>query len=444
MKNQPQYYQSWLNRVQLNPELKRIVKPRLNQWIPITPTAKQAAFLWLTCKDAFYGGAGGGGKSIALLAAALQYVDRPNYTALLIRDTVKNLEMPKGLLDESFTWLTDTDAQWSDKKRCWHFPSGARLRFGYLDGPRDHFNYQGGENQFIGIDECVNIRENQAMFLFGWLRKEKGNPIPLRFRAASNPPMPEQIERGAWVKSRYIDKETKRPDAVFIPASMDDNPYLDTDTYVESLEELDPITRAKIKKGDWDIAAKGFMFQREWFEIVENAPNAVRKLRYWDLAATEKKEDNDPAFTSGVLMSVDERGIYYIEDVNRFRGSEHTVETNVRNTAIMDGHEVEMKMEQEPGSSGKIVIDYYTRKVLPGFVFSGDRPTGSKIDRARPLASQSQAGNVKIVKGRWNKAFFEELDLFPNCKYKDQVDSSSGAFSELSQGGFFRLRGIGR
>src|ERR1041385_6862717 len=51
------------------------LKPRLNKYIPVTPTAKQAEFLKLANNDAFYGGAAGGGKSIALLMAAAQFLD---------------------------------------------------------------------------------------------------------------------------------------------------------------------------------------------------------------------------------------------------------------------------------------------------------------------------------------------------------------------------------
>ncbi len=47
-------------------------EPRLNTFIPHVPTPHQAAFLLLDCLEAFYGGAGGGGKSDALLMSALQ------------------------------------------------------------------------------------------------------------------------------------------------------------------------------------------------------------------------------------------------------------------------------------------------------------------------------------------------------------------------------------
>jgi predicted phage terminase large subunit-like protein len=376
--------------------------------------------------------------------AAMQYADVPGYSALLIRDTLQNLSQPKALMDIAFTWFINTDAEWNDKKKTWYFPCEdggySRLRFGYLDGPRDHFNYQGGENHFIGIDEAVNIRENQANFLFGWLRKEKGFPVPLRYRCASNPPLPEQASRGAWVKRKYVDIDTKDKDTVFIPAYISDNEHIDEVQYDISLSKLDPITREKIKKGDWEISLQGDMFRREWFKVVDRAPVTATKVRFWDLAGTEKNENNNPCYTVGLLMSKDENRQYFIEDVVRIMAEPAGVEKAIKLTATLDGRETYVKMEQEPGSSGKAVIDHYRRDVLHEYHFEGIKPTGSKIVRARPVSSQIDAGNVVLVKGKWNKDFIDEAVLFPNSEYLDQVDALSGAYTALSSGGIFRTR----
>ena len=416
-----------------------LLYPKLTNYIPVKPTTKQIAFLLLNCMDALYGGAAGGGKTYALLMAALQYVDYPDYNALIIRDTYKNLSMPESVMDVAHQWLNSTDASWSEEKKTWNFPSGARLSFGYLDGPRDHFNYQSSAFHFIGVDECPNIREHQVLYMFSRLRKRDGNPIPLRFRCGSNPPTREQLERGEWVKRRYVDPKTKDPNSIFIPARLGDNPYINEGEYVKSLNFLDPVTRQQLLCGDWNISAESNFFERHWFEIVDSAPKTNSVVRYWDMAATEKKSSNDPAHTAGVKMSM-KNGVYYIENIIRFRGEPFQVEKTVKQAATMDGAEVHIWQEQEPGSAGKTVIDHYRRHVLPGYVYRPDKVSGSKTSRAAPFATQCEAGNVKLVRGNWINDFLEEAVMFPGGKYKDQIDAASGAFGKLANNNNLRIR----
>ena len=80
---------------------------------PLTPTPRQEAFLRLTCREALFGGAAGGGKSVALLMDAGQYVDVPGYHALLLRPTLGELEQPGGLLDFAHEWYGVSKATWS-------------------------------------------------------------------------------------------------------------------------------------------------------------------------------------------------------------------------------------------------------------------------------------------------------------------------------------------
>ncbi len=90
----------------------------------------------LETEEAFYGGAGGGGKSEALLMGALQYVDTPGYAALLLRRTFADLALPGALMSRAQEWLSGTQAHWRDEGKTWHFPSGATLTFGYMENNR--------------------------------------------------------------------------------------------------------------------------------------------------------------------------------------------------------------------------------------------------------------------------------------------------------------------
>lgn len=393
-----------------------------NPWIPHEPTPKQAEFLLMSSREALFGGSAGGGKSDALLMAALQYVEVPHYAAILFRRTFADLALPGALMDRAHEWLEGTDAKWIERDKTWLFPSGATVSFGYLEHEANKFRYQSAEFQFVGFDELTQFTETQYRYLFSRLRRLEGSQIPLRMRSASNPGGTGHD----WVRQRFI---IERPH-LFVPARLDDNPYLDREEYIQSLRELDPVTRKQLLEGDWSARQAGSKFQREWFEIVDEAPVQAARVRYWDLAATEPKPGKDPDWTSGCKMSeVD--GVFYIEDVKRIRQTPRFVESLVRQTAELDGRLVDIYMEQEPGSSGVNTIDHYRRRVLLGFSFRGNKTTGSKEIRANPLSAAAEAGNIKLVRGPWINDFLDEAEAFPGGSHDDQVDSASGAFEML-------------
>lgn len=402
-----------------------------NPYIPHDPTIKQGRFLINMGLEGFYGGAGGGGKSDALLMAALQYVSEPGYAAILFRKTYTDLILPEALMDRARTWLQDTDAQWSEKEKTWHFPSGASLTFGYLENERDKFRYQSAEFQYIGFDELTQFSEPQYNFLFSRLRRLKDSEIPLRMRSASNPGGVGH----EWVKARFIDptaEQMKHEDRFFIPAYLEDNPFIDQESYNESLMRLDPVTREQMRHGNWDIAIKGEMFKREWFTFTDSPLSSMaRRVRYWDLAATEDTGRNDPDYTSGTLMSK-LNNEYRIEDEARVRLNPGDVERLILNTAQMDGIGTHIYMEQEGGSSGKSTIDHYS-KLLAGYVFHGVHNTGSKVERARPFSAAASNGLVSVVTAPWTQELIWELEAFPTKGiHDDQVDSCSGAFHALA------------
>lgn len=172
------------------------------------------------------------------------------------------------------------------------------------------------------------------------------------------------------------------------------------------------------------IPREGGMFKPEWFDVVESAPKMAKSVRYWDRGATS---DGDPSV--GVRMG-EKDGVFYIEDVRRFQETSGTAETLIVQTAELDGQSVPIFMEQEPGSSGKDVIHHYTKK-LSAYGFRGDRVTGSKEQRAIPFSAQCEAGNVKLVRGPWNRGYLDELAQFPRGAHDDQVDASTGAYNKL-------------
>lgn len=408
--------------------------PKWNKYIPHTPTSKQAAFLLLPQKEAFFGGAAGGGKSDALLMGALQYVDVPGYSAIIFRKSFSDLNLPGALIDRAKQWLLQFDeVKWKEKDKKFVFPSGAVLQFGYMDNENDKYKYQGGEYQFIGFDELTQFAERDYKYMFSRLRRLKTSPVPLRVRSASNPGGTGH----EWVKNRLV-VEGRKNHRIFIPANIDDNPYLDADEYRDALSELDEVTRKQLEEGNWNVRHDHSLFRRSDFQIANFVPPGANLVRYWDFAATavdpskrvNKHKKDDPDYTVGLLLA-EKDGYYYVVDVQRFRCNPLEVETRVRMQAEQDGYGVPIVIEQEPGSSGIHLIDYYRRTVLANYQVFGNKVTGRKFIRAERVSSEVEAHRVYLIRGAlWIEDFLEELEAFPGL-HDDQVDAFGGAYQTI-------------
>jgi predicted phage terminase large subunit-like protein len=466
--------------------LPRLVEPYTKH----IPHPTQMVFLSLgKYREVMFGGAAGGGKSDALLMAALQYVDVPGYAALLLRKTWPDLVLPGAIMDRTRQWLEDTPARPKDGGRVWLFPSGARIQFGYLQHDAQKYRYQSAEFQFIGFDELTQWQEEKTYdYLFSRLRKPalactncgtwlsakrnsasgarvfqhteakyrvkpyycKASPdrkvldqyrpssdgtsifdVPLRMRSATNP----GGLGNEWVKARFIDPKTKRPRSIFVPSKLTDNPSLDP-SYKESLSYLNEVDRQRLLEGDWDVTEAGEFFDRGDFIFIDGEPtNVIRRVRYWDKASTQGGGD----WTVGTLSGILDSGKVVIIDVVRFQGHPHVNEKKVRATAHADGLDVYIREEQEPGSSGVSIIDHYRRNVVNGFMYDGIKSTGSKEARATAYAGQAKAGNILVCKALWNRDWLNEHEAFPGGAHDDQVDSAAGGFNFLTLGRRTRL-----
>ena len=397
----------------------------------IEPTTKQTAFLLVPHKEVLFGGAAGGGKSVGILAAASQYLDVPGYSALILRQTYRDLALAGALMDMAHQWWRGTAAKWRAADYTWLFPSGATLTFGYLEREADKYRYQGSEYQFIGFDELTQFEtESRYLYLFSRLRRIKDFTVPLRIRAATNP--------GGlgheWVKKRFISHPSDS--CVFIPSMLEDNPYLDQEEYDLALSNLDPVTRQQLRAGDWEIDPRGGAFQRHWYKFLDASPsNAEYRVRYWDLASSTAEEFANPDWTVGTRMSITTDGTYFIDDVVRFRATPQENEEIIAETARIDGFDTQIFMEQEPGASGKTVIDHYRRNIVKGYQFRADKEyrTTKKEIRAKPFSAASQDGMISLVLGEWISAWLDEHTIFPDGSHDDQVDSSVGAFTMLGK-----------
>ncbi len=201
--------------------------------------------------------------------AALEHVAEPHYSAIIFRRTYADLVLPDALMDRARRWLSGTGAKWLDKEKTWRFPSGATLTFGYLDTENDKYRYQGSAYTFVGFDELTQFTESAYLYLFSRLRRLTDSRIPLRMRSTTNPG-----GIGAqWVSERFI-PDGFTPELAseprvfsktgadggtryFVPARLQDNPYLDQESYERSLDKLDPVTKEQLLRGDWQIRERG-------------------------------------------------------------------------------------------------------------------------------------------------------------------------------------------
>ena len=211
------------------------------------------------------------------------------------------------------------------------------------------------------------------------------------------------------------------------PALLQVNPE-----YLAWLLSLPLLERERLLGGNWKIRpAAGLYFRREWCAIVDEVPADLDIVRYWDLAATEKTERNNPDWTFGIKLGRDRSGGYYVLDMVRVRANPGDVERLLRDTAEQDGKRVRIGFGQDPGQAGKSQALHLVR-ALDGFSVSPAPESGDKLTRFGPFSSQCRAGNVKILRGGWNEELFRVLEGFPELAHDDEVDACSGALEMLN------------
>jgi len=226
----------------------------------------------------------------------------------------------------------------------------------------------------------------------------------------------------------------------FIPATIYDNKELlkKDPSYLAKLQALGRVERARLLGGNWKIRpAAGMYFSRHEVTMLPEIPNDVVKwVRRWDLAATVPSEVNpDPDWTAGVLMGKRKNGRVVVAHCVRVRKKSGEVRELVKNTADQDNGmlktRVRIGIPKDPGQAGVDQAESYV-KYLAGHLVEIVKESGDKITRNEPFSSQWQNGNVDVVVGPWNEAFFNEHEAFgDNKSHDDQVDASGGAYIML-------------
>jgi predicted phage terminase large subunit-like protein len=465
---------------------------KANAWRPHEGPQRQ--FIESTADEVLYGGAVGGGKTIAAVALPIKWIGNPDLRVLILRRRSTDLN---DLIDKArkvyksgkekgahaFSPVCpDAEFVTSPKHKA-TFPSGAVIYFDHCNNPNDWENYQGQEYPVICFEELTQFTEQQYLEIKS--RCRSGSPgLPRYIRATTNPggtghewvfrrwrwwmdpkavipgrePRTDDIGRPLpparsgevlWIVRDEDGNETvsdandpRATSRTFIPARLEDNPTLleEDPRYKDKLRDFDPVRRAQLERGDWLVKpAAGSYFRRDWFgPPVDSVPLRVVRVRYWDRAATVPHQRNpDPDWTVGVKLAKDAEGTIYVEDVARIRDVPGNVRRYIVSVAGMDGREVRVRGSLDPGAAGVAEGEDLVR-ALTGFSAELDRETGDKITRAAPASSHTSplpgqfVGRVRLVRGAWNEAFVSELESFPDGDHDDQVDAFAGAFRSIT------------
>lgn len=439
----------------------------------------QEKFLSSPADIVVYGGAAGGGKSYALLMEPLRHKDVKGFGAVIFRRTSPQIRNEGGLWDTSELLYPSMGLISRESVLEWENPdNGVTIKFAHMQYEKDKHDWQGSQIPLIGFDELTHFTKSQFLYMLSRNRSMCG--VRPYVRGTTNPdadswvaeliewwveqdetspnwglPIPERAGVVRWFvhvddtfhwgdsKEEMEERFPAIPPKsfTFIPARLEDNQILmkQDPGYLGNLLAQSKVERERLLGGNWKIRpAAGLFFQRGWFRIIPAAPRPVKmRVRYWDLAGTEDTEQNEnketegPAWTSGTLMAITAEGRLVVEHNVRERLSPFGVENLVRNIASQDGDDVWVAVERDPGQAGKHQGAHYAR-LLKGYkVHITPVPRQSKEERVNQFSAQCEAGNVDVVQGAWNAMWFKELEEFPDGPFKDQVDSSGGAFRFL-------------
>lgn len=434
----------------------------------------QEKYLATDADIAVYGGSAGGGKTYALCLEPLQYVtDMPDFHSVFFRRTMPEHLKAGGIRQEARALYAPLGARFNHRNVC-QFPGGGTVTLAHLEHEDDKLSWSGAQIPLICFDELTSFTRTQfffmlsrnrsmcgvrpyirctcnpdadswvADFLAWWIDQETGFPIPeragvLRYFIRNGEEIlwgdskRELIDQYGNPDLSDDDPEQERPMSVtFIPAKVFDNKILlaKNPQYLANLRALNQVDRARLLEGNWKIRpSAGLLFQRSWCRIVDVAPAALDVVRYWDLAATVKTQSNNPDWTVGVKLgrTRSEPPAYYVLHVERLRVSPRGVRAAIRAIAEQDGQSVRVGIPQDPGQAGKDqALDIIASMGLFEVRALSENRLGDKVTRFGPFSAQAEAGNVSIVRGAWNDAYFTALENFPDGK-KDDADASAGA-----------------
>ena len=440
-----------------------------------------------------FGGAAGGGKSFGLLLSPLRHKNVKGFGCTIFRRNFNQIFSQGGLWDESlkmYQGIRGAVPQMSLGR--WKFcdkdgNTVSSVKFAHIERDEELHKWQGSQICEIGFDELTHFSEKAffymlsrnrstcgvtpfvratcnpdadswvAKFISWWINQDTGYPIPERsgkirwFIRRNETLYWANTKEELWEQFNLVTERQKlEPRSVtFIMSQLKDNQELlkVNPQYEANLMALSLVERERLLNGNWKIrAASGLYFKRTQLgEILERVPeDVIQWVRCWDLAATEKTDKGDPAYTAGILIGKRKNGRYIVADVVNKQMAAADVRQTIKLTAQADRaayKRVRIRLPKDPGQAGKEQAESYI-KFLSGFDVTTVAETGSKEARAEPMAAQWQAGNFDLLYGPWNEEYLLQLENFPDSTFKDMVDASANGFAEIETRNVFNVANL--
>ncbi len=291
-------------------------------WAPLPGPQTQA--LESEADELYYGGGAGGGKSDLLLGYGLT----KSHHGIVFRRHFKELEGASGLISRSKQIYHHLE-RFNNSALIWRLPGDRIFEFGAVEHDDSKEKWQGRAHDFVGFDEFSHFTESIYLFLCAWAR----TVIPgqrVRIIACGNPPSDAEgewiVERWApwldehhpnpaqpgelrwFVRTREGDEvEVDGPESVemlgetlapksrtFIPARVQDNPWLMATDYLAQLQQLPEPLRSQLIYGDHSVGLK----DAEW-QLIPTA---------WVRAAQARWRPERPKDSAGQVLPWDQLG----------------------------------------------------------------------------------------------------------------------------------------
>lgn len=421
------------SKIKLDKKQLQIFKATIdnNQFIPITPYAKQIYAICDKHKRKLIGGSAYSGKSILGAVLALQHFKVRNYRCLILRSTYDNVTATGGIVDYIDEWTSEFPyVEHNQSKRVFiNHKTNAKIYYSYMLLEKDKEKFKSRAYHKIIVDEASEFLKVNLQFLNRSLRGTKGlMKFPFALYYISNP---ANADGSTYLKERFVNGPFP-----FFEMNFWDNPYINKEDYLENLQELSKADY-QFQIGNWDYEIKaGDVFD---YDLID--ANTISKSEYnemlteqevlqqiitWDIAATDKRTSD---YTAWSLSTVFKGKIGAIHDQNSTQKTPGKLESKMMQ--IMDKYyEYDNWIEKQPGAAGAIVANYWKKE------FEEYHPTfievpKSKLIRASRTVRGMNKGKILFVKGKWLKKFKKQAVKFPTEKivvddestHDDRVDS---------------------